>query len=74
MQDSRSLVKRIGEAVQSRTGGNVRELHVDVEADLRRVIITGRTSTYYSKQLATHAVYDVMDGAELTNDIEVLPV
>ena len=72
MQDSRSLAQRIGEAVQSRTGGNVRELHV--EMDDRRVVLTGRTSTYYSKQLATHAVYDVLTGAELTNDIEVLPV
>ena len=74
MQDSRALTQQIGEAVRSRTGGNVRELHVDVEPEQRRVVLTGRTSTYYSKQLATHAVYDVMNGAELTNDIEVLPV
>jgi hypothetical protein len=56
--------------VQSRTGGRIRGLSV-VVID-RDVIISGRTTTYYLKQLATHAALDLTGQfASLTNDIAV---
>jgi hypothetical protein len=56
--------------VQSRTGGRIRGLSV-VVID-RDVIISGRTTTYYLKQLATHAALDLTGQfATLTNEIAV---
>jgi hypothetical protein len=56
--------------VQSRTGGMIRGLRVDVHNE--EVVLSGRTTTYYNKQLATHAALDaVEDVVSLTNDIEV---
>lgn len=55
--------------VQSRTGGMIRELRVDVSD--REVVLSGRTSTYYNKQLATHAALDAHAQVSVTNDIEV---
>ena len=66
---SQSLVETIERNVQSRTGGMIRGLHVDVVGD--DIFVSGRTSTYYNKQLATHAVLAAVQGMNLTNDIEV---
>jgi len=65
-----SLAEQITRLVQSRTGGQIVGLHVAVSgAD---VIISGRTTTYYLKQLATHAALDLAGRiATLTNDIVV---
>jgi hypothetical protein len=65
-----SLAEQITRLVQSRTGGQIAGLHVAVsEAD---VIISGRTTTYYLKQLATHAALDLAGSfATLTNEIVV---
>jgi hypothetical protein len=65
-----SLENQITRLVQSRTGGRIRGLSV-VVVD-RDVIISGRTPTYYLKQLATHAALDLAGQfATLTNDIAV---
>jgi hypothetical protein len=65
-----SLESQITRLVQSRTGGRIRGLSV-VVID-RDVIISGRTTTYYLKQLATHAALDLTGQfASLTNDIAV---
>ena len=64
-----ALVERIERHVQSRTGGMIRSLHVEVVGE--DVFVSGRTSTYYNKQLATHAVLAAVQGMNLTNDIEV---
>lgn len=46
-------------------------------ADLRvecsgcRVILRGRSTTYYAKQLATQAVQDLIPGAIVTNSVDV---
>ena len=65
-----SLSELVEQLVLTRTGGRIRDLRVDV--DERDVILSGRTSTYYNKQLATHAVLEHLDdGLCLTNDIEV---
>ena len=65
----RRLAEEIEGLVQRRTGGQIRGLHVEVYGD--RVIITGRTSTYYAKQLAQHAAMDAAGHDCLSNEIEV---
>jgi hypothetical protein len=65
-----SLGDQISRLVQSRTGGRIRGLNVEVIN--RDVVISGRASTYYLKQLATHAALDLaVQFASLTNDIAV---
>ena len=63
------LADEIERFVRSRTGGMVRGLRVEVVDD--HVVISGRASTYYAKQLATHAAFDFDREMPLTNDIEV---
>jgi hypothetical protein len=65
-----TLAEEITRLVLSRTGGQIVGLQVAVSgAD---VIISGRTTTYYLKQLATHAALDLAGRfATLTNDIVV---
>jgi len=55
--------------VRSRTGVTVRSLRVEVEKN--HIVICGRAATYYTKQLATHAVLDALPHVRLTNEIEV---
>ncbi len=69
LESPHSVVERIERYVQNRTGGMIRDLRVEVLD--REVLITGRTSTYYNKQLATHAVLAVFDDVTLNNEIEV---
>ena len=66
-----TLAERIEQAVQTRTGGRIRGLCVRV--DEGDIIISGRTSTYYNKQLATHAAMDAADELLLlvVNEVEV---
>ena len=66
---SRALIERIEHFVQVRTNGMVRDLTVDVLDG--EIILTGRTGTYYNKQLATHAVLNSFKDVALTNNIEV---
>src|SRR5438876_479766 len=52
-----------------RLGNRVRDLRV-----LRRpegLVLMGRTTTYYAKQLAQHAIMEVDESPILANDIEV---
>jgi hypothetical protein len=63
------MEERIEGVVRSRTGGMIRNLHVEVSDG--EVILSGRTSTYYAKQLATHAAFDAVEDLTLVNDIEV---
>lgn len=63
------LKETLERLVQTRTGGMVRGLRVDVLDG--EVILSGRTSTYYAKQLATHAALNAVDPITVTNAIEV---
>ena len=63
------IAETVERYVRLRTGGTIRSLHVEVHDG--EVILTGRTSTYYNKQLATHAALDAADELSLTNDIQV---
>lgn len=64
-----TLVARIERIVRCRTGGRIRDLRVDMSDD--QVVISGVASTYYAKQLATHAALDEIPGRALMNAIEV---
>ncbi|MBW3543163.1 MAG: hypothetical protein KY476_23135 [Planctomycetes bacterium] len=66
--DTQELAK-IECAVRERTGGMVTALRVRLKDG--EVIITGRGSSYYAKQLATHAAFEVRDDVVLRNEIEV---
>lgn len=65
----REIAETVERYVRLRTGGTIRALVVEVHD--REVILTGRTSTYYNKQLATHAALDAATDLSLTNDIQV---
>lgn len=64
------LIARVERIVRCRTGGRIRDLRVEVQRG--EVILSGVTSTYYAKQLATHAALDELSEQRLTNDINVL--
>lgn len=62
-------VERLEGLLQRRLGNRIRDLKV-----LRLpagIILQGRTTTYYAKQLATHAALELADEPVLANDIEV---
>lgn len=65
----RAIVERIEHFVHLRTNGMIRDLAVDVVDGA--VVLSGRTPTYYNKQLATHAVFSAVNDIALTNNIEV---
>lgn len=66
---AREIADTVERYVRLRTGGTISSLHVEV-AD-GEILLTGRTSTYYNKQLATHAALDAASDYSLTNEIEV---
>jgi hypothetical protein len=55
--------------VQNRTGRRIRDLAIRL--DRERIILHGRASSYYLKQLAQHGVRDILPQACLENAIEV---
>ena len=63
------LVEQVEQAILSRTGSRVRGLRIHCVDGC--VIISGRTSTYYNKQLVTHAAMEVADDALVMNEVEV---
>jgi hypothetical protein len=63
------IVENIEHVVRMRTGGMIRGLHVEVGEG--RVTLTGRTTSFYNKQLATHAALEALVGQTLNNLIEV---
>lgn len=65
------LDENVRRQVRLQTNGLIHGLQVDIVAD--HVVLTGRTSSYYAKQLASHAAMNVLDELlELTNNIEVV--
>lgn len=55
--------------IRDRTGRRVHGLCVEVRDE--QVVLRGRTSSYYIKQLAQHSVWDVLPDARLDNEIVV---
>ena len=67
---SPSLAESISRSVQSRTGGQIRNLTVEITGP--DVTISGHATTYYLKQLATQGALDLAGQFRtLTNAIEV---
>jgi len=71
-QAAQELTSTIKHRIHSRTHGRVWNLHV--EFDGHAVVLRGRTSTYYTKQLAQHGALEIIAGKPVVNDIEVRKV
>lgn len=63
------LLELVEQAVQVKTGGRVRGLSVRVNNG--RLVVSGKTSSYYNKQLVTCAVQRAVEDMSVTNDVEV---
>ena len=66
------LTSTIKHRIHSRTHGRVWNLHVEFNG--QAVVLRGRTTTYYTKQLAQHGALEILSGQPLVNDIEVRKV
>ena len=64
-----ALAARLERMILCRTGGRISNLRV--ECTLQGVLISGRVSTYYAKQLASHAALCEVPAESLENCIEV---
>lgn len=66
---SPALSDIIAEAIRHETHDRVRDL--DIEQDGPDVIVRGRVTSYYIKQLAHRAALGVLDSGRLFNEIQV---
>jgi hypothetical protein len=55
--------------VRSRTGGRIRRLTVCIQGD--RLVINGQSTSFYDKQLATHAALESARTFIVQNDLVV---
>ncbi len=63
------VAHKIAHIIRQRTGNSVQSLEVSVSDDF--IILNGLTSTFYNKQLATHAAQSAAKGRLLSNEIQV---
>jgi hypothetical protein len=63
------LINQIEQAIRAKTGSRIQALQIEI-AD-RLIIVSGRTSTYYNKQLATQAIRETADQMLVQNEVEV---
>ncbi len=63
------LLEAVFESVLHRTNGQIRDLAVSISNGV--VKLTGKTSRYYYKQLATSGVQDGDFGLDVENEISV---
>jgi hypothetical protein len=64
-----NLAERIRDDINEYTNRSIRSLDVSVYED--SVVVSGKTSRYYYKQLTTRAVYGIVSDLNLDNRIEV---
>jgi hypothetical protein len=69
LEEAEELATSIEQAVQRETGRGVSDLTVEVSP--QGILLRGRCTTYYTKQLAQHAAMSMPGGDRLTNSIEV---
>ena len=69
LEEAEALAASIERAVHRQTGHGVRDLAVEVHRD--GILLKGRCTSYYCKQLAQQAVMSMPGGDRLTNSIEV---
>lgn len=65
----RELAIAIRQRIESRLAGRVHDLAVRINNDT--IVLEGHCATYYTKQLAQHAAFGVLDGEPLENSIIV---
>lgn len=63
------LLQQIEQAVQAKIGGRIQDLRIRFDEGC--FVVSGRTSTYYNKQLATHAVRGAVLDMAVQNEVEV---
>ncbi len=68
--EAEKLVASIERAVWRETSGAVRDLRIEVSRG--GVILSGRCTTYYTKQKAQHAAMGISGPRQLTNRIDVV--
>ena len=69
LEEAEELATSIEQAVQRETGRGVDDLSVEVSP--QGILLRGRCTTYYTKQLAQHAAMSMPGGDRLINSIEV---
>jgi len=69
LEEAEELAASIEQAVHRETGRGVDDLTVEVSP--QGILLRGRCTTYYTKQLAQHAAMGVPGGDRLINSIEV---
>jgi len=69
LAEAERLAASIERAVSRETGGKVRNLRVEVNR--AGILLSGRCTTYYTKQKAQHAAMALSGSDPLTNEIEV---
>lgn len=65
----RQLAIAIRQRIESRLVGRIRELSVRISGNT--IVLEGKCSTYYSKQLAQHAALGALEDEQLENTISV---
>jgi len=70
VEEAERLAASIERAVSRETCGGVRNLRVEVSD--QGILLTGRCTSYYTKQKAQHAAMGVSGTEELNNCIEVV--
>ncbi|HTN01984.1 hypothetical protein [Planctellipticum variicoloris] len=63
------LARLVEQNVRQRTNSVIYGLRVQVQDG--QLVISGRTSSYYHKQLISHAALDAAEEASIRNDVEV---
>lgn len=65
----RHLAVAIRQRIESRLAGRVRDLAIRIVG--KTVVLEGKCSTYYTKQLAQHAALGILEDEQLENSIVV---
>jgi hypothetical protein len=63
------LARLVEQNVRQRTNSVIYGLRVQVQDG--QLVISGRTSSYYHKQLISHAALDAAEEVSIRNDVEV---
>lgn len=64
-----NLIDQAAHAVQTKTNGRIIELRIRMDEGC--LVVSGRTSSYYIKQLVTQAIRETVDEVNLHNDVQV---
>src|SRR5262245_22806295 len=69
VDEARRRLVRIKRAIRRKTSGGILQLTVDVEGE--SLVLRGRSSSFYYKQIAQEACMKQLDGQLLVNEIQV---